>query len=274
MSESDVTSVLTPDDILNTPAEFDHLTEVRSIGPVAVIVLEREAPLRGRVHRVYASRIRRATRVGQLIALRASCPERLLRGEGGRGGRLSSRSLAAGRSARRSSRGRHTSLDPSRVAMNEHPKHMPEELDKLPDELAAVGPGTGDEQEGVQGNAEQHAGEKARTRPFDDPAKAREAARERWRRARERVGVGESANDETRTLTVTVPVRVGTIIRALEKKAAAGETQAARELRSWLAEYPPRPDDDIDPADLPRALRQRLLARLIAEDEAAQADNP
>jgi hypothetical protein len=37
---------LTVAQILDTPAEFDHLAEVRSIGPAFVLVLEREAPLR------------------------------------------------------------------------------------------------------------------------------------------------------------------------------------------------------------------------------------
>jgi len=37
---------LTVDQILNTPAEFDHSFEVRSIGPSIIITIENEAPLR------------------------------------------------------------------------------------------------------------------------------------------------------------------------------------------------------------------------------------
>jgi hypothetical protein len=63
---------------------------------------------------------------------------------------------------------------------------------------------------------------------------------------------------------VKVPIRVGQIIRAFEQKATKGDVQAGRELRSWLAEYPPE-DDELRPEDMPALLRQRLLARLIAE---------
>jgi hypothetical protein len=37
---------LTPEDVLSTPAEFDHSTEIRSMAPAIVLVLEREAPIR------------------------------------------------------------------------------------------------------------------------------------------------------------------------------------------------------------------------------------
>jgi hypothetical protein len=40
-----------------------------------------------------------------------------------------------------------------------------------------------------------------------------------------------------------------------------------------MTEYPPRDEESIDAAELPRALRQRILARLIAEDAAAQEGN-
>jgi hypothetical protein len=71
---------------------------------------------------------------------------------------------------------------------------------------------------------------------------------------------------------VKVPIRVGQIIRAFEQKATKGDVQAGRELRSWLAEYPPE-DDELRPEDMPALLRQRLLALLIAEIEAEDAAN-
>jgi hypothetical protein len=71
---------------------------------------------------------------------------------------------------------------------------------------------------------------------------------------------------------VKVPIRVGQIIRAYEQKATKGDVQAGRELRSWLADYPPE-DDELRLEDMPHVLRQRLLARLIAEIEAEDAAN-
>ena len=42
--------------------------------------------------------------------------------------------------------------------------------------------------------------------------------------------------DEDDVRTVVVPARIGAVIRSLEKAALQGNTNAARELRSWLAE--------------------------------------
>jgi hypothetical protein len=64
-----------------------------------------------------------------------------------------------------------------------------------------------------------------------------------------------------------VPVRIGRIVQALEREATTGNTQAARELRNWLAEYPPE-STEFDPSSLDRELRKRIYARLLAEDAA------
>jgi hypothetical protein len=39
-------NVVTVEDVLSAAAEFDHVVEVRSIGPAVVLVLEKDAPLR------------------------------------------------------------------------------------------------------------------------------------------------------------------------------------------------------------------------------------
>jgi hypothetical protein len=57
---------------------------------------------------------------------------------------------------------------------------------------------------------------------------------------------------------------VSKIIRAYEAEAAQGSAAAGRELRAWLAEYPPR-TEDIDAASLDRKTRDRLIARLMRE---------
>jgi hypothetical protein len=93
---------------------------------------------------------------------------------------------------------------------------------------------------------------------------------QREREAREEAGDYEST--EGQTVVVKVPIRVGQIIRAYEQKATKGDVQAGRELRSWLADYPPE-DDELRLEDMPHVLRQRLLARLIAEIEAEDAAN-
>ena len=68
------------------------------------------------------------------------------------------------------------------------------------------------------------------------------------------------------------PARVAPIVRALESEAINGNAHAARELRSWLAEYPPK-DDAISTEDLDRQTRDRLLARLLAELEEEDASS-
>jgi hypothetical protein len=71
---------------------------------------------------------------------------------------------------------------------------------------------------------------------------------------------------------VYIPIRIGQIIRALETEALNGNAHAARELRAWLAEYPPK-DDAISTEDLDRQTRDRLLARLLAELEEEDASS-
>lgn len=98
-----------------------------------------------------------------------------------------------------------------------------------------------------------------------------EAGRRRWekQRAREAEAVGL---DEDDARTVTTPIRVGQVIGALERQAVAGNANAARELRSWLSEYPPE-DASVTPEALASDLRKRVLARLLAEiseEEAAK----
>jgi hypothetical protein len=61
-------------------------------------------------------------------------------------------------------------------------------------------------------------------------------------------------------------------MQALELKAVKGDSHAARELRSWMHDYPPT-DEAIDIADMPKVYRQRLLRRLCAEMDAEDAAN-
>jgi hypothetical protein len=69
---------------------------------------------------------------------------------------------------------------------------------------------------------------------------------------------------------VQAPVRISRIIGGLEREAVQGNPYAARELRPWLAEYPPK-DDSISVDDFDRRTRDRLLARLLAELEEEDA---
>jgi hypothetical protein len=81
-----------------------------------------------------------------------------------------------------------------------------------------------------------------------------------------------AAGGDEHVLVSPTPIRAGKIIAALERKAVAGDSHAARELRSWLQEYPPR-DEAIDLADVPRIKRQRMLAMLLAWIENEDAAN-
>lgn len=127
------------------------------------------------------------------------------------------------------------------------------------------------------GNAagEQPAGEKM----LKSGISAREAARLRWEKERARRAAEEDKAAEAATgqiLRWSGSLRVGEIIQALETKARKGDSHAARELRSWLSEYPPT-DEAVDLADMPAAMRQKLLKRLVAEvedEEAASGENP
>ena len=81
---------------------------------------------------------------------------------------------------------------------------------------------------------------------------------------------GSDAEDGGDILIVRCPARVAKIIRALEAEALNGNANAARELRGWLSEYPPK-DDLIRTEDLDRQTRDRVLARLLAELEEEDA---
>jgi len=89
---------------------------------------------------------------------------------------------------------------------------------------------------------------------------------------RQATDVEQSAAEADEILRWTGSIRVGEIIQALEHKARKGDAHAARELRSWLAEYPPT-DESIDLADVPAAVRERMIKRLLAEIEEEDAAN-
>jgi hypothetical protein len=76
---------------------------------------------------------------------------------------------------------------------------------------------------------------------------------------------------------VQAPIRIGRVIAGLEREAVNGNAHAARELRAWLAEYPPR-DDAIRAEDLDGQTRQRLMTKLLAiiseEDAALEEGSP
>jgi hypothetical protein len=86
----------------------------------------------------------------------------------------------------------------------------------------------------------------------------------------EQVGAADADEGADDVRFVQAPIRVGRIIGGLEREAVQGNPHAARELRAWLAEYPPR-DDSISVDDLDRRTRDRLLARLLAELEEEDA---
>lgn len=104
---------------------------------------------------------------------------------------------------------------------------------------------------------------------------ARQMAQLRWERQRARQAASRedtSADEDDEVRKVHTPVRIGRIIRALETEAVQGNAHAARELRAWLDEYPPK-DDSISLDDLDRRTRDRLLARLLAELEEEDASS-
>lgn len=95
---------------------------------------------------------------------------------------------------------------------------------------------------------------------------AREAALARWRKVRERETDenAQAAHEHAgHAVVVRVSVQVGDIIRALAKDAAKGNTQSARELRAYLADFPVETDTDVSALD--RRTRQTLLALLMDE---------
>ena len=71
------------------------------------------------------------------------------------------------------------------------------------------------------------------------------------------------ARSDGRIVFVRVPVHLGDIVSALANGAAKGDAGQARELRSWMAEFPV--DDSTDISALDRRTREALKARLLSE---------
>jgi len=97
----------------------------------------------------------------------------------------------------------------------------------------------------------------------------REAARRRWdrKRAQEQDEDQARAADARKDIVlVRVTVETGKVIDRLAKDAQQGNTQAARELREWLARVEQETDTSLSTLD--RVTRQRMKARLLAEVEA------
>jgi hypothetical protein len=94
----------------------------------------------------------------------------------------------------------------------------------------------------------------------------REAAQKRWRekRAREQdADQAQAASARTSVELVRVTVEVGKVIDRLATDARNGNTQAARELREWLARSESESDTSVSALD--KATRQRMKARLLHE---------
>lgn len=91
------------------------------------------------------------------------------------------------------------------------------------------------------------------------------------RRAKDLARETESVDvHRTEVAIVRTTVATGRIIAKLSTLAEKGDTSAARELRAWLSEVVVEADTDV--AALDRATRQALLARLLDEHYATQAE--
>ena len=90
----------------------------------------------------------------------------------------------------------------------------------------------------------------------------RKGAAERARRALAQEQAAAAASDG-RVVLMRVPVPIGNIIARLAQDASRGNTQAARELRAYLEQFPT--EDDTDVSALDRRTRQSLMARLLAD---------
>jgi len=126
-----------------------------------------------------------------------------------------------------------------------------------------------DMQHGCVADAENDAETALQPRVLRSGVDAREAARLRWQKHREREAE-EAAHDMkaddldvSGVQLVRVTVKTGAIIKRLEADAIKGNTQAARELRAWRSELPI--EADTDGSDLDSRMRQHLLAKLLAE---------
>jgi hypothetical protein len=97
----------------------------------------------------------------------------------------------------------------------------------------------------------------------------RRSAQRRAERAAE-VDEQEAHSRADEVVIVRTTIETGKVIDKLARQAKDGNVQAARELRSWLAELPVETKTDL--ADLDPRLRQRILARVIAELEEAEDD--
>jgi hypothetical protein len=144
--------------------------------------------------------------------------------------------------------------------MNEHHstnRHIQSGEDSPQDH--ALGDALGDASDAVTGQ---------RRRLMDGGHDPRELAQRRWekQRARQAAADAQPAVDADDMRIVKTPIRISKIISALEGEAARGNAQAAKELRAWLADYPPK-DDAVKVEDLDRLTRERILARLLAEIE-------
>ncbi len=105
-----------------------------------------------------------------------------------------------------------------------------------------------------------------------------EAGRRSAQRRAEQARAAEAdavAQSSGKVIVVRVPVAVGDIISRLGIDAKKGNTQAARELREWMREYPAEDETDISALDT--RTRQQVIARVladIAEDEGGVPDGP
>jgi hypothetical protein len=140
-------------------------------------------------------------------------------------------------------------------------------------QAAAPGPDACADASGMR-QGEAHAASFRTLRGGHDP---RELAQRRWAKQRERQDGADSApaSEADHVRLVTVPARIGKVIAALEREAANGNANAARELRGWLAEYPPD-DTELSVEKLDKKTRQRALAYVLArlaEEDAAAAGN-
>lgn len=90
----------------------------------------------------------------------------------------------------------------------------------------------------------------------------RRSAQRRAEQAR-RQEAEQLANSDGRVLMLRVPVHLGDIVSALNTQAKKGNTQAARELREWMREYPA--EDATDLAALDSRTQREVLNRVLGE---------
>lgn len=84
--------------------------------------------------------------------------------------------------------------------------------------------------------------------------------RQEQARSRETEAVALSSG---KVIVVRTPVEVGHIIARLAVDAKKGNTQAARELREWMRQFPAEDETDISALDA--RTQQQVLARVLAE---------